>query len=749
MAARQTAVVRSTFQAWDLDNNGHISKDELVKVLKKLGNFTEAQVEMIILEADTNGDGVISYDEFVNWLMKPQRNMGGAALLSAADLCLRATAPLAGHREPSAPADGEEASWKFTEGEGPVCLVNPALIDLEYTIAIWVKLQEAGSGQWSPLVGDSLNEWGFSIGFSPTGCLGVRDPRTGDTEGNCIGAASLPVDRWILVVARGMCGSWVDGQWTSAPAATSKGETEFLVAYDMEVFRELGTTEAVGSGLVVGEFGGVGGRVAEIASMSVWSRVLADEELRGLFIWDAVRFGCVTEEEAKWLRLNRRKTETRSNEECEELEKRLTKFTDGRSTVLDVSELKILDSDLPAVVEALNRGFDRANALVASGNYITEDGVDAYLVPFLANVGASFRLDLRSNPDISEAIGDTFTKVLASLPKEWGCSVDARGTRLSGKSLAKLMNQGPWTDNAAMDMAKERERVKEMCDEHDANQAELVKRWADELDDSPPPTEDEVLGGEAAPFPKFPLGEKEKLKNMRAHLSIACHKLYDHEQGGKNTWARYLRDDASKDSGCPPSCGSGQVMAHLSYLSCSLQPRPPEDYGLRLRQKGENLTGAAWTDDSGKAGVLEKFGLHFAVESGKVKIVAASAKGYGSGALTLELQNTQDQPLIVVLPAGTLFEQTRWTHRHNLLVGRPVQVQLETGETKELKVGVYSLNEKCSNSTDDPMYLTSLLFDKKEVLESQAKVWTCFEELFQKHMEEAGLKGGKSKKKGK
>jgi hypothetical protein len=753
MAARQKAVVKSTFESWDLDGNGTISKDELTKVLKKLGNFTELQVDAIITEADTNGNGMIEFDEFINWLLKPQRNMGGAALLSGCDLCLRATAPLADHREPTT-VDGDEASWKFAgdfAAAGPVCLVKPAKIDLDYTIAIWVKLVEAGSGQWNPLVGDSLDAWAFSIGISSTGCIGIRDPRNGDAFEKCLQHEALPVDKWILLVARGMCGGKdADGKWVPALATTQKGETEFLVAHDVDVFRQLGSVEAVGSGHVVGEFGGYGGKVAEIASMAVWNRVLADEELRELFIWDSVRFACVDDDEYKWLRLNRRKAEERSEEENEELENRLSKFTgNARSTVLEVSDLKIVDSDLPLVVDALTRGFDRAHSLVASGNYITEDGVNEYLVPFLASVGATFRLDLRNNPDLGVAVEAPLIRVLSSLPKEWGCSVDARGTKLRGTGLTKLLNQGPWTDNAAMDMAKQRDKVKEMCDEHEGKQAEIVNRWKEEFDDNPPPIEDETLGGESTPFPKFPAGDKEKLKTMRAHLSIAAHKLYDHQQGPKNTWARYLREGASKDSDCPPLCGSAQIMAHLSYHSCSQQPREPDDYGLRLRPKGENLTGplvAELADDSAE-GKAEKMGLHYAVECGKVTIKSASGKGYGSGSLTLELQNATDQPLNIIVPAGAVFEQTRWVHRHNLLVGRTLQVQLEAGETKELKIGAYSMNQQCSSSSDDPMQLTSLLFENKEVLESQAKVWTHFEETFTKHMEEAGFGGKKKGKK--
>jgi calmodulin len=57
------------FRVFDKDNNGSISRDEFRNVMNSLGEvFTEDDLEMMIIEADTNGDGQIDYAEFVQMI---------------------------------------------------------------------------------------------------------------------------------------------------------------------------------------------------------------------------------------------------------------------------------------------------------------------------------------------------------------------------------------------------------------------------------------------------------------------------------------------------------------------------------------------------------------------------------------------------------------------------------------------------------------------------------------------------------
>ena len=59
------------FSVFDRDGNGYISSAELKFVLQTLClNVTDQEVQEIITEADCNGDGQISYEEFVKLISK-------------------------------------------------------------------------------------------------------------------------------------------------------------------------------------------------------------------------------------------------------------------------------------------------------------------------------------------------------------------------------------------------------------------------------------------------------------------------------------------------------------------------------------------------------------------------------------------------------------------------------------------------------------------------------------------------------
>ena len=54
---------------FDSDGNGFINASELRQVMMNLGEkLSEEEVEMMIKEADTNGDGLVNYDEFISMM---------------------------------------------------------------------------------------------------------------------------------------------------------------------------------------------------------------------------------------------------------------------------------------------------------------------------------------------------------------------------------------------------------------------------------------------------------------------------------------------------------------------------------------------------------------------------------------------------------------------------------------------------------------------------------------------------------
>lgn len=60
-------LVRTHFRAWDLNGDGRISEEELRPILIACG-LPQRDVHKIFVAADMNGDGVLDYDEFIDWI---------------------------------------------------------------------------------------------------------------------------------------------------------------------------------------------------------------------------------------------------------------------------------------------------------------------------------------------------------------------------------------------------------------------------------------------------------------------------------------------------------------------------------------------------------------------------------------------------------------------------------------------------------------------------------------------------------
>jgi len=57
--------LRDAFNMFDADRSGYIDRDEVRALMKKLAQtLTEDEIDAIMEEVDTDGDGEISFDEF-------------------------------------------------------------------------------------------------------------------------------------------------------------------------------------------------------------------------------------------------------------------------------------------------------------------------------------------------------------------------------------------------------------------------------------------------------------------------------------------------------------------------------------------------------------------------------------------------------------------------------------------------------------------------------------------------------------
>mmetsp|Transcript_65916 Transcript_65916/g.141065 ORF Transcript_65916/g.141065 Transcript_65916/m.141065 type:complete len:305 (-) Transcript_65916:84-998(-) len=64
--------IKTIFQRYDTDGNGTISKEELQQVIQKLGKFSGGDIDAIFAQMDTNKDGMVQYQEFVDWVFNEQ-----------------------------------------------------------------------------------------------------------------------------------------------------------------------------------------------------------------------------------------------------------------------------------------------------------------------------------------------------------------------------------------------------------------------------------------------------------------------------------------------------------------------------------------------------------------------------------------------------------------------------------------------------------------------------------------------------
>ncbi|KAI9088441.1 hypothetical protein K1719_029890 [Acacia pycnantha] len=71
------------FKSFDCDGNGYISAVELAERWQKMGQpLTIRELPEMIQEADTDGDGVISFNEFTTVMARSASESSGLAFLA-------------------------------------------------------------------------------------------------------------------------------------------------------------------------------------------------------------------------------------------------------------------------------------------------------------------------------------------------------------------------------------------------------------------------------------------------------------------------------------------------------------------------------------------------------------------------------------------------------------------------------------------------------------------------------------------
>ena len=76
MTEEEKEDIRAAFNRYDLDGNGTLDRNEIEAMLRELKKKppTKNQLNKIFEQADTNGDGAISFDEFVDVITKLRKD---------------------------------------------------------------------------------------------------------------------------------------------------------------------------------------------------------------------------------------------------------------------------------------------------------------------------------------------------------------------------------------------------------------------------------------------------------------------------------------------------------------------------------------------------------------------------------------------------------------------------------------------------------------------------------------------------
>eukprot|EP01084_Bolivina_argentea_P209222 356434_1 len=132
-----TRVLKSVFKSYDADGNGELDKNEFNTLLSDLGIKEEEAQAACKLLADSNNDGVVSKDEFYDWIKKEKIQQ----IMNDSDkmvLLCGVTAIFKGFD-----VDGDNTiSWK----EFKVYMVDKEKHTIQTAQAFWSEIDADGDG---------------------------------------------------------------------------------------------------------------------------------------------------------------------------------------------------------------------------------------------------------------------------------------------------------------------------------------------------------------------------------------------------------------------------------------------------------------------------------------------------------------------------------------------------------------------------------------------------------------------------
>jgi hypothetical protein len=117
--------------------------------------------------------------------------------------------------------------------------------------------------------------------------------------------------------------------------------------------------------------------------------------------------------------------------------------------------------------------------------------------------------------------------------------------------------------------------------------------------------------------------------------------------------------------------------------------------------------------------------VYHAARTGQIQIDSITGNGFNSAdALQMEITNSSSNPVRIVVPQGTMFEQQNWNGNQNLVVKEDVWIDIQPGQSGTFPLPAFCANSSGGSPNRDPMNLTPFVFhDMGESFRDQDSMW--------------------------
>ena len=117
--------------------------------------------------------------------------------------------------------------------------------------------------------------------------------------------------------------------------------------------------------------------------------------------------------------------------------------------------------------------------------------------------------------------------------------------------------------------------------------------------------------------------------------------------------------------------------------------------------------------------------VYHAARTGQIQIDSITGNGINSAdALQMEITNSSSNPVRIVVPQGTMFEQQNWNGNQNLVVKEDVWIDIQPGQSGTFPLPAFCANSSGGSPNRDPMNLTPFVFhDMGESFRDQQSMW--------------------------